>query len=405
MKKSGFTLAEVLISLCIVGILAAIMMPMVNKYRPDENKIRFLQMYQTLGETIPAIANSQKAYPIVDGSLNYNDAPLMNVDAKINVEGEEISGVTKFCRLLAMGLNTTGTISCPKDFLEPDKFVFTPSFTTDNGIQLMVQTKRSLNTGTGLGEYVSEVYIDVNGVGNGNDCFATTEACKEPDRFKLGVSADGSIKPLDARAKDYIKTKANWKKNNDQISYAELSILPSSVTISILPDDTPPVDIVTITTEEKIPTPPPPPKYDIRSILQKLAYGGSTGLHSSPNSCSYDNRDPATMPFNINYKTCSGELKRGEDFTGLRKTKYKNLYFYEKENRYFFYSTYLNWNIPGYNGTWSAIMSSMSWLNEVKLIEALEYDPNSFANSGWSGNITYKDKYWERIEDPDNVGW
>ena len=117
MKKSGFTLAEVLISLCIVGILAAIMMPMVNKYRPDENKVRFLQMYHTLGETIPAIANSQKAYPIVDGSLNYNDAPL------------------------------------------------------------------------------------------------------------------------DVRAKDYINTSANWKKNNDQISYAELSLLPSSVTVPILPQD------------------------------------------------------------------------------------------------------------------------------------------------------------------------
>ena len=39
MKKTGFTLAELLITLVVIGIISAITLPAINKLMPDKNKI------------------------------------------------------------------------------------------------------------------------------------------------------------------------------------------------------------------------------------------------------------------------------------------------------------------------------------------------------------------------------
>ena len=47
MKRFGYTLAEALIALAIVGVVAAIALPMANKFMPDGNKILYLY-YQNI---------------------------------------------------------------------------------------------------------------------------------------------------------------------------------------------------------------------------------------------------------------------------------------------------------------------------------------------------------------------
>ena len=41
-KKFGYTLAEVLIALGIVGFISAIMLPMINKVKPDPIKVTYI---------------------------------------------------------------------------------------------------------------------------------------------------------------------------------------------------------------------------------------------------------------------------------------------------------------------------------------------------------------------------
>ena len=45
MKKLAYTLAEVLITMTIIGIIAAVTFPMANKFMPDRNKVLYLKTY------------------------------------------------------------------------------------------------------------------------------------------------------------------------------------------------------------------------------------------------------------------------------------------------------------------------------------------------------------------------
>ena len=43
MKRFGYTLAEVLIAIAIVGIVAGLLLPLANKFKPDTDKMMFLK--------------------------------------------------------------------------------------------------------------------------------------------------------------------------------------------------------------------------------------------------------------------------------------------------------------------------------------------------------------------------
>ena len=65
--KSGFTLAEVMIVLTVIGILAGILIPVANNSRPDENVMKFKKANATLANVIHELVTSDKYYK--DGDL------------------------------------------------------------------------------------------------------------------------------------------------------------------------------------------------------------------------------------------------------------------------------------------------------------------------------------------------
>ena len=238
MQKRGFTLAEILISVGIVGVIAAIMLPMVNKFKPDENKIKYLQTYNSLMEVMPAVVNNRLAFPIMndgDDELAYYEKPLLNSKAPYKIDGKVWSGPAKFCRVLASGFNTVGNnFNCSDTYDRATEPAFKPSFETSNGVQFMVQTYND------QGVYTSDIYIDVNG-SKGSNCLATSDACKEADRFKFIVSSDGAIEAADVLGQTYLETRTNWKLNRDGYKTGDLVSV-------VIPDPPPPPP----------PVPPPP---------------------------------------------------------------------------------------------------------------------------------------------------
>ena len=65
--KKGFTLAELMIVLAILGVIAAILTPLAFNATPDENKLKFKKAYYTLQRATDAVLNSDN-YPEGDMS-------------------------------------------------------------------------------------------------------------------------------------------------------------------------------------------------------------------------------------------------------------------------------------------------------------------------------------------------
>ena len=60
--KKGFTLAEVLITLTVIGIITAVIIPVAFHSKPDENVLKFKKAHNTLYQVISELINSDKYY-------------------------------------------------------------------------------------------------------------------------------------------------------------------------------------------------------------------------------------------------------------------------------------------------------------------------------------------------------
>lgn len=59
-NKKGFTLAELMIVLAVLAVIAAVLMPTVFNSMPDENRLKFKKGYYTLKRTIDQMVNSDE---------------------------------------------------------------------------------------------------------------------------------------------------------------------------------------------------------------------------------------------------------------------------------------------------------------------------------------------------------
>ena len=70
MKKKGYTLAEALIAMGVVGVVAALMLPLMNKYRPDGDKALFIRTHDSIVEATNILVNDESIYPLEKAIAN-----------------------------------------------------------------------------------------------------------------------------------------------------------------------------------------------------------------------------------------------------------------------------------------------------------------------------------------------
>lgn len=200
-NKFGFTLAEVMVVLVTLGVLAAITIPAVIHIKPDNKKVMLKKAYSTFEQSIQNLINNEQYYPSSETFVFNAGPPVVYMPKGFNYNTITSGmGITdspspdKFCYLLANSMNTLGTVTCPSSGAA--------SFTSADGILWSMTTNSAANIEFPLvSTSYFDVIVDVNGIQTPN-CGAGT-ACSAgvvEDRYKFSVRYDGKIQIDDAGA-------------------------------------------------------------------------------------------------------------------------------------------------------------------------------------------------------------
>ena len=227
MKKLGYTLAELLITLGIIGGISALIIPAIVSSMPDENKTMYLKTYDTLSETIQALASNSQIYPVCDENNNINcvEHPLLNSHLPLVSplkDDARYSNKVKLCNLLALGFGvSTGNTACSTSAYNYADSTFrnSLSFTTTNGMQWRVM-QQEYDVSNNRANFQTDIYVDING-NKGDNCMYSNN-CKKPDRFKFMVAANGEVVPADPMGRRYIATRKSLLKKNYSIADATI---------------------------------------------------------------------------------------------------------------------------------------------------------------------------------------
>lgn len=211
-NKRGFTLAELMIVLTILGVVAAILTPLAFNAAPDENKLRFKKAYYTLQRNTDAVMNSD-IYPEGDMSKVTNPAKTFcyafsdmlntmydNCEASSTITVNSGSAFTYDPSNSDTSLDTLDGYCTAKDVNDPLKGGTNnlPKFITQDGIFWWGFDYDFDTTGTKVNNIrvdYSVVCVDVDGQGGEN-------------AFAFGIRNDGKV-IVGNKAREWLKEGAN----------------------------------------------------------------------------------------------------------------------------------------------------------------------------------------------------
>ena len=118
--KKAFTLSEALVTLAIIGVLAAILIPVINNVKPDKDRITY----------------KKALYSMQNALSNAMDSNVYNVAANSAAFWkDEAIPPESFCQSIADALNTSGAIKCTAGELAGPSSYSNPNFITTDGIR------------------------------------------------------------------------------------------------------------------------------------------------------------------------------------------------------------------------------------------------------------------------------
>lgn len=238
MKKFGFTMPELIVTLGIVGIAAAIAAPIIGNLMPDKNKLKAIECYNLVNAATEEFLSDEGIYfapdewsyhefktdgsilkeldnpiPVPDG---YPDCEALmcwnNPPARVPYVNEEFVGVKKYPSLLFTKYGFSNITDRPSG---QNNRVF--SGTASDGtvwrvtpIDIIDETTGNIALGYDNSQLTGyKIEFDVNPNNGAASCSYNPDTCKSPDRFAIFVNHEGNVFAGDPMMEAYLSNPLN----------------------------------------------------------------------------------------------------------------------------------------------------------------------------------------------------
>ncbi|MBS5801543.1 MAG: type II secretion system protein [Brachyspira sp.] len=192
LKRYGFTLAEMMVCLAVLSIIATMLIPAIMQVKPAKNKILFKKAYYLAERIVTELVNDEDMYATKLGKEGFDEIEPAAIDSSI-------SGNTKFCKLFATKVNTVDDVpNCVSNQI---------AFISSDGIEWIMPITDFTTD--------AKIKVDVNGSDKKPNCMynkTDPEKCSDPDIFEIFIKKDGKMYVKDEKAKEYLKTNDTIKR-------------------------------------------------------------------------------------------------------------------------------------------------------------------------------------------------
>ena len=203
MKKFGFTLSEIIITLTVIGVLASITAPLLSNIIPDKDKVKVLKVYKTLTDINTQLLEDRGAY-FPNGICTGLGCTEEVSSPDLMISGDKAyEDSAKYLSLLTDKLE----LEEPVKIEDSDKSV---TFTTVDGIQWALETDGPSN-----GEIEYELVVDLDLSNSSSVSFSSSDQTNI-DSFIFNIDTNGKVTGQDQLTRAYLANphKMNDKKND-----------------------------------------------------------------------------------------------------------------------------------------------------------------------------------------------
>ena len=225
MKKTGFTLSELIISLSIIGIASALMMPAISKLVPDRNKSKVISIHSKLVSAVDNLLDDDMIYWCLDNEDKEGLSCEGEPTEQSNFHNADYRGSQKFENLMVEQLGLENAAN---------PIISNFSYRSSDGVNWRFERGCSNNDGTFTANnndcavqntLTYRITVDLNGTAaraagrNPNRIYGQAGELK-PDQFRFRVDNYGGITPEDALTAAYLRNsfKSADKKNDKDVA-------------------------------------------------------------------------------------------------------------------------------------------------------------------------------------------